>query len=662
MLALIYLVLMILLGDAICRRVFVCVSTPHRWAMAVLVGMLVGGWGTYLCALAFSWTPSPLLLGNILFAVLAGGSIWFFRGNTESSSERSSRLFDKWDWILIGIFLLFTSWMMFATFKVSGGLLQIGFHEYSDFSAIVATIQSFAEGANFPTQSPIFAGDRIRSYFLFYFLAGDLGYLGLNPALSLNILSVLSTTAMLGLVMTLGRVLVDSKAAGRIGAVLFFFLGSLSFMPFLSSQTSMSGLIDKLTAMTAFLNSGLGHRGEDWGIWSQNVFLTQRNLAGSIGILLIVLIVVITRYRQKEQIAEPSAARETNETTEDQQEPAAAPVAAKASIAPYIFCGLLLGLMGIWNGAVLVDALLLFTVLLIAFPLRREMLLMLVVAVALAVPQMIYIQMGARTAAYSYFHWGYLLDSPSVLTLLYYLLFTFGFKWLLMGLGNAFAGSFQRRFFAAVSVLLVFAFTTRFTEELLNNHKLFNIWLIIANVYVAYGLVRLWQLNISWARIPARVLAVMLTLLVTLSGAIDLMPIRNASYIEMKYSDDRLIEWVRNNTDARAVFLSHRHTHHPLLLAGRPSFFAAPYYAWEAGHKTVEREAVYRRMFESTDAAEVLRLLREHNIKYVAIDEAIRSGREFIKQHNEAVYQASCKVVFEDTENRYGSIKIYEVP
>ncbi|MCA1606505.1 MAG: hypothetical protein LC775_13790, partial [Acidobacteria bacterium] len=62
-------------------------------------------------------------------------------------------------------------------------------------------------------------------------------------AWSLNILSVLSLVCMLALVMALGEVLFKSRVVGRIGSALFFFHGTLSFIPFLRSQSSVADTI-----------------------------------------------------------------------------------------------------------------------------------------------------------------------------------------------------------------------------------------------------------------------------------------------------------------------------------------------------------------------------------------------------------------------------------
>ena len=65
MLALFYLGLAIAVGDLLCRRFYRFVSIAHRWAAAVLVGVLLSTWFTYLAVLAFSHMAEPLLSAKI---------------------------------------------------------------------------------------------------------------------------------------------------------------------------------------------------------------------------------------------------------------------------------------------------------------------------------------------------------------------------------------------------------------------------------------------------------------------------------------------------------------------------------------------------------------------------------------------------------------------
>ena len=218
------------------------------------LGLLVSSWFTYLSGLAFARFWRPLLWGDALFFLTAIGVLSWPRWKRKISKTKQGRNRESpaatfylprpkgssWaDWALILGYVVLVSWMMFASFNTTGTKLQISNPEYSDFGPNTAIMQSFAVGHNFPTEYPHFSGDRIRYHFLFYFQGGNLEFLGLDPTWSLNLLSIITIVAMLMLVMALGEVLFDSRAVGRVGSVLFFFFGSLSYIPFLHKQGSV---------------------------------------------------------------------------------------------------------------------------------------------------------------------------------------------------------------------------------------------------------------------------------------------------------------------------------------------------------------------------------------------------------------------------------------
>src|SRR6266446_1854399 len=311
MLALIYFGLAICVGDFLCRRFYQFVSVAHRCAAAILVGLLVSSWFTYLIGLGFAWASRPLLWSYLVFFVTAVAVLSWPRWKSKiKSAETGADLQHRSDlylprskgssiadWVLIAGYVALVSWMMFASFNSTGSKLQISNPEYSDFGPNTAIMQSFAVGHNFPTEYPHFSGDRIRYHFLFYFQAGNLEFLGLNPAWSLNLLSIVTLVAMLIVVMTLGEVLFNSRAVGRLGSLLFFFFGSLSYVPFLHRQASVRAAIQAIRQQRDYLPSIFPYRGESWGTWSQVTYLNQRHFASAIGIFLLVLVFLVIRYR-----------------------------------------------------------------------------------------------------------------------------------------------------------------------------------------------------------------------------------------------------------------------------------------------------------------------------------------------------------------------------
>src|SRR5438128_4586613 len=567
MLALIYFALAICVGDFFCRRFYRFVSVAHRCAAALLVGLLISTWFTYLAGLAFAWTARPLLWANLLFflAVLAllSWPKWKHRiVKAAPDAAHRSQTAETYvprpngsgiaDWLVIAGYVVLVSWMMFASFNSGDGKFKISNAEYSDFGPNTALMQSFAVGHNFPTEYPHFSGDRIRYHFLFYFQAGNLEFLGLDPAWSLNLLSITTLVAMLILAMVLGEVVFNSRAVGRLGSLLFFFFGSLSYVPFLQKQASVRAAIQAIRQQREYLPSIFPYRGELWGTWSQVTFLNQRHFASAIGILLLVVVFLVMRYRTlpaKQTKTHPSPDTVTPEATilpetlpdtvpnragrlenlvesKNEMPYVSAPTEAKqpavvttetfrATLPSFIFSGVLLGLLPMWNSAVFIAATAVLGVLFLLFPLRRQMLVLAVTAGLIALPQMLYLSTGSgRAQMPRLLHWGYMVDQPTAENVAKYLGFIFGFKWLLIALALIFASWFQRRLFLAVLRLLGVGFCFQFTIEVFANQKFLHIWVIIANLFVAFALWRLWRLSLGETTLPGKFVATILFLLV----------------------------------------------------------------------------------------------------------------------------------------------------
>ncbi|HEV3098465.1 MAG TPA: NHL repeat-containing protein [Candidatus Udaeobacter sp.] len=707
MLALIYLVLAICLGDALCQQFYRFVSVPHRVAAAVLVGLLVSSWFTYLAGLAFMHAPLPLIWGNLLFFVASIAAVsWFARKNEKASAHgRTASCYlprskgsDWADWVLIAGYIILVSWMMFASFNTTGSKLQISNPEYSDFGPNTAIMQSFAVGHNFPTEYPHFSGDRIRYHFLFYFQAGNLEFLGLDPAWSLNLLSIITLVAMLMLVMALGEALFESRAVGRVGSALFFFFGSLSYIPFLHKQGSVRGAIQSILHLREFLPTIFPYRGEAWGTWSQVTFLNQRHFASAIGILLLVLIFLVIRYRAfyaeraatappgktltPEAEALPQGAPETlsDNATSPESLPASTSAATatpvleprqpgffnaqilRSTVPGFVFSGVLLGLLPMWNSAAFIAAFVILAVLFVLCPFRVQMVALAITAGLIALPQMLYLSTGSgRAQMPKLLHWGYTLDHPTALNVTKYLGFTFGFKWLLIALALLFASSLQRRVFVAVSSLLVVAFSCQFTIEALANQKFFHIWVAIVNLFVAFALWRLWRSSLAGTTLPGKLAAILLFVLIIPGGLIEFLPIHNTYWSEVAYKNDPLVEWLMKETKPREIFLTDRFVSHPILMAGRRVFYGWPYYSWGAGYDSTKRDRAYLDLFQTKDPRKVFRLLKDNNISYVAFDNAVRRN-EFVKSPNEQVFATYFPKVFQDKEHRYNSLTIYKVP
>jgi DNA-binding beta-propeller fold protein YncE len=502
MLALIYLALAIYLGDLLCRRFYWFVSIPHRWAAAILVGILLSTWFTYLAGLSFAHTAEPLLWADLLFFVVAPGAIFSLSRKASKVDMIAPRApgSSRWDWLMLGALFAAVCVLLMGTLYVNKqGRIRLSGMEASDFAPQFGIAQSFALGLNFPKGYPFYAGQPSHDYFLFYFQAGNLELLGLNLAWSFDVLSVLGLISMLALVMALGELLFNSRVVGRLGGALFFLSGSLGFIQFLTSQSS-------------FQEAARG---------TLHVFINQRHLSFTIGIFLLVLIFLIDQYRHKTLVTSARAAL----------------IPAKG----FIFSGFLLGALLLWNAPVFIAAAAVLSFLFVLFPCRWQMVQLGVTAAVVALAQLVYLGSGEMAPGqHSLFHWGYIVDNPTVIKLINYIAFTFSLKWLVIILALLLVSWFQRRFFIAMCSLFVLTFCMRLGTETLPSNTFLNIWLVMANLFAAYGLWWLWKLKT--ALILGPVVAAILTASIVAGGVIDVLPVYNSSRMEISYEKEPLVK------------------------------------------------------------------------------------------------------------------------
>jgi Uncharacterized conserved protein len=351
MLALIYLGLATALGDLLCRRFYRFVSIPHRWAAAILVGILLSTWFTYLARLAFAHTGEPLLFSDLLFFLIAPGAIYWLSRKPPKVDMIAPRApgSSTWDWIALGAVFTAACVLLVGTLYVNKqGQLRVS-ERSGALAPQLSIAQTFALSQNFPTELPQTLAQRANSQFLFYFQAGDLEFLGLNLAWSVDVLSVLGLTSTLALVMALGELLFSSRVVGRLGAALFFFHGSLQ-------------------RLTNFLTTGHAHRDGTWDFWKQLAFVDQRHVPSAAGIFLLVSIFLVDQYRPKRSATRASAdgnvaLRKSKHTTNGNRLKEGLPPTFIGSARPalisakgFVFSGLLLAALPIWNAPVFIAA------------------------------------------------------------------------------------------------------------------------------------------------------------------------------------------------------------------------------------------------------------------------------------------------------------------
>ena len=678
MLGLIYVLLMIWFGDAICSVTIPFKRWPTRLAAAFLVGFLISTWLTYLAASVFGTSPQPLVVGNILFFVVAIAAIAIIeirkrrRGKVESietgPDENAGWTLDgemslegpsvpdsgyNRDWIFAAVFLVASGALMFLSFGFSGDQIRMVFKVWSDFGANLAIVQSFALGSNFPTEYPLFAGEPIRTHFLFWFQGGNLYFLGLHPVWGINLLSILSLTSLLLMIVELGGALFSSRWVGRIAACLFFVHGSLAYFHAIANYDSLANALKGLLTSKNYLVSGFGYHGEDWGLWTLNVYINQRHLITALGIMTLVLAVWA---RLQARFAGGHHTADSRESSLWEMFVSRLRLAAPYT-SIYVFCGMLIGLLPLWNGPVFVTAFGVFGLILLFFPDRLNILALLTASLMTAMPQLIFLrpELGSEQQNYPALFWGFNVVPATIGNVAAYIWYTFGFKLVLMAVGLFLLRRAHRLLFIAFLSLLVLAFTVKFNFEVLTNHKFVNTWLVFANLFAAYGFYQLWR----WSA-GGKAVAVLLLALIVPGGVLDVLPLYNENHMTSRFDQEPLAKWVIENTSPHAVFLTDHYDNHPFLYSGRKIFQGYTYFTAPAGYPSDKREIIFKEMFTTKNPDRLYELLRSNGIDYVIYDGSLRNN-VFKTNNNEEVMAAVFPLVYSNDEPQYGRLRIYQV-
>lgn len=233
------------------------------------------------------------------------------------------------------------------------------------------------------------------------------------------------------------------------------------------------------------------------------------------------------------------------------------------------------------------------------------------VGVLLSLPRVLFLK---ETASFvPIFRPGYLVaDSLTLGNFLSYWFTNLGLSFFLIPLGFTLAPRQPRKLFVAFFSLFIVGNLIQFSPEIAGNHKFFNVFLVVGNMFMAFLAIRLWK-----AGVLGKFLFFPLILLVTLSGIIDFFPVKNDVYMQLDdYPRNPDVKWIMENTPGDAVFLNSSYLYHPASLAGRKIFLGWPYFAWSLGHDTNSRSEEVRKLHSMATKQDFCKLLNEVGVNF----------------------------------------------
>lgn len=637
--AVIFLITSYLSGYVLTVRFLPTFSGLLRIASAYIIGILLSVWLLFILSLIFNrFVEQPITVGfGITTAVLLAFTIHqrvFFKA---LPGLRPIHVF-----FFIIVFLF--SWILFSsTFEYDGKLneIKLGILIWSDYGFHIPLIRSFSLGNNLSLEHPLYAHEAIRYHFLFDFMVGALEKMGLPLDYALNIPSALSWTCLLILIYYFSKKLFfGSRYVGFVSATLFLFNSSLSWVEFLKKYhpDSFDSVIKSWWSLRDFVAFGPWDGNIISVFWNWGIYLNQRHLSFSFAVVLIVLIYYIDAHITKK---------------------------VKATYGQNALVGLITGLLVLWHGMAFISLFGLIGLFFLLFPDRKKSLLAVLVALIIAIPQILWLNQSSPNVQSPFsFMPGYLVISHLIpvdyfsshslnltvswiLSFFRYWFFNLGISLISIVISFFIVDSQRKKIFLMFLSIFVIGSLFRFSAEMAANHKFFNLWLILSNAFTAYLLYRIFLLG--WI---GKIVSIIILVCLTISGFIDIMPIKNDRI--MTFADVQkqpLAKWVLENTDTDDVFLTTWRIHNPIGYAGRKTMQGWPYFTWGSGFNSENRVKMAKEIYETNSQVELCKLLKENDIQYVETEKILDKKPVFNINHD--FFNFNFKPVFFDPKSFY---------
>ncbi len=577
-----------------------------------VVGFLVSVWFLYIFASILSstlWGIVAFDLAGVGLMLVLRKKVWF------PSFTRLTRP----EWSLLAGFIAASTWIAFKSFHAGpDGTLLIGSNEVFDFGHALSVVRSFSQGDNVPYSSPFIAGEPHIYHFLFYFWLGILERLGVPIVYAFNAPTIVAFVTLLSLIYETAVNLYKNVWVGIVAAYLSLTHSTLTFWYFFADPKNASHPFGALWRNASYYFAGPYDGSEISIFWTLNVFVNQRHLVFGLSAVL-VLFYMLSRLLEEE---------------------------AEVNIGKLILLGILTGFMLWWHTMFFVAA---FFILVLLLAARKHYAGLLCFGASAVIVAMLEAcpwigQIGQTRDAHGQLPVFYWFLSSDMVSFLKYWVLNLGGALLTIPLGFFLLAKNKRTFVLPFIVLFFLSNFIRFGRDITENHKFINLVLIIGNILSAGAVFFLFQKK----NILSKIIAGTLLILLSFSGVIDLMVIKNDfQYSVSDYGASQFMRWIRDETPRNAVLLSYQDIFDPVALAGRRTyigFFGARMYP--------ERLEFAREVFEATHTGSLAKLAQA-NISYLVIpkwkkdDFPYNVDIPYLRQNLSVSYEDERHVIFQ---------------
>ncbi len=539
-----YTVSIFLLGWVIVKKWF----DKLPWLLAIvgafLLGTAIGVPVTYFLTLLFTKTHEPIFFGVIAFIAVVTPFIAYCLLSLKRRQLSSIRFNEL---LLVIVAIVFSSWLMTKTFHGGAdGQIFVGSNNVFDFGHAVGLMRSISWGTNIPFASPFFSGLPMFYHFYFTYWTAIWEYFGVPVIWAVNMPSVLSFTSLLVVTYYLATIAAKQKPlVGWIAVALTITNSSLAFWYLLMKKGLSSDFFGQIWRLPTYPFAGPFDNSTISIFITLNNYVNQRHLAFVIAVGLFLFLFL-------EQAV------------------------AKKQLKPMItvMLGGVAGLLFFWNIAIWGLVLLLFSLFLLIHRQWKPFCIFVAGAVVTATLTMLpmagflykallflgYLTGVTRTVVDVLPSWGLLDYLLQNLGLLPYVALS-GFLLL--------SKQIRKTFFPFVFLFAALCVSAELKKRGFEQ-KFLSFLMIGVNILAAVVLGKLWGDKQN----ALKIVAVILFFVLTVSGVVDLMPIKNEfAYPLVSKETAPLISWIQNETPRDAVFVSYSDMIDPVVLSGRKNFF-----------------------------------------------------------------------------------------
>ncbi len=599
-------------------------------------GVLCMTWPVYILAYIFKEKEDPLMIANIIVMTasvifIAAAITIMMRFQKRRIYRNKEKSFKKFEILMISLIAILVFDIMFSSLGISGGRLKVGLSVFSDFSTHLSMMRSFSHMGNIPTHYTYFGGEDVKYHFMFQFLCGNLEYLGLRLDLALNIPSILSMIFSYFMLYVLAVKLCGKRMIGVITVLLYTFRSSAALFEYILTIPK-GEIFETLTNsdICEFIGS-TNH--EDWGLWNLNVYCNQRHLSFSLIIMLFVIMLLLPcLYEAADRIGK--YLKEKHFLTDIFKEVFVKNEGWKVKdFKTPVFAGLILGLSGFFNGAVLIGTVIVLFFMAVGSDRRLEYVITAAIAGTLALIQskcFITSQMFTPELRY-----GFLSDTDNFFGAVDFIRKMMGFLPLVLLVQFVHVRKTHKYIMFAFSMPIVFAFTVSLTPDIAVNHKYIMMAIMLLDIYAAAFIASYLEKKDFWFR----AFGVLTAICLTATGFFEFIILSRKNVderaIHYSYSDD-IMEWIWDNATGDDIFLTANYymmysgLGNSVILSGAQMYNGWEYFSWSAGYDTSARDEIEIRIYSAESPEELYRLTSEAGINYIVVDEINRNSDMYV--------------------------------